>query len=301
MRRCADCDSRYLILAYSTSIQVYTTADSLLLRHIPITSDTKGPFRIVATKLSPQSSNLVWVACSDGRIWLVDWTTGSTQGEPLVTESQNAVDMVLLPMRIKGASHEILVVSEHSVKDKRNTLVAYDGTAGKDKREVNTLVSMAHSGEQIHSLHMMERPNVLLAAAKSTLVVGVPDSRKVTNLADLTYSFYHFETNDVITALDARISTSLRPPQQSRRIIKDKPKARTSKFPIVDVLVGGARGSIYFYNDLVAKLEALEGDATNQDALVGRKYHWHRRAVHAVKWSKDGMYRRIFRDFYCSR
>ena len=95
---------------------------------------------------------------------------------------------------------------------------------------------------------------------------------------------------NVITALDSRVATSLRPAQQSRRMMKDKPKPRNSKSPIIDVLVGGARGSIYFYNDLVAKLEALEGNESNQDALVGRKYHWHRRAVHTVKWSKDGMY-----------
>lgn len=270
---------------------MYTTADSLLLRRIPITPTHKDSFRVVATALSPQSSNLLWVACSDGRIWSIDWTTGSVQGDPLVTESKSAVDMTLLPIRIKGVSHEVLVVSEHS-KNGRNSLVAYDGLVDSDKRETNTLVSMAHSGEQIHSLHFVEESNVLLAAAKSTLVVGIPDSPKVTSVADLTYSFYHFETNDVITALDSRIAATIRPPQQSRRLMKEKTKPRDSKFPIVDVLVGGARGSIYFYNDLVAKLEALEGNAPNKDALVGRKYHWHRRAVHAVKWSKDGMYPR---------
>ena len=271
---------------------MYTTADSLLLRHIPITPDHKDPFRVIATQLSPQSTHLVWVACSDGRIWSIDWTTGAVQEDPLVTGTQSAVDMVLMPIRVKGALQEVLLVSEHSTQDQRNHLVAYNGSASSDKREVNPLVSMGHSGEKIHSLHLVEGgSNVLLAASKSTLVVGVPDSPKVTNFAEMTYSFYHFETNDVITALDSRIAASLRPPQQSRRNMKDKPKARSSKFPIVDVLVGGARGSIYFYNDLVAKLEALEGDAANQDALVGRKYHWHRRAVHAVKWSKDGMYR----------
>lgn len=282
-------DYRYLILAYSTSIQVYTTADSLLLRRIPIIPGHSDAFRIVATKLSPESTNLLWVACSDGRIWLIDWTTGSAQGEPLLTESKTVVDMTILPIRIKGHIHEVLLVSEHSITDKRNSLVTYDRAANSNKWEVNYLVSMAHSGERIHSLHLVEASNVLLAATKSTLVVGVPDSPKVTNFADMTYSFYHFETNDVITALDSRIATSLRPAQQSRRMMKEKPKTRNSKFPIVDVLVGGARGSIYFYNDLVAKLEALEGGESNKDTLVGRKYHWHRRAVHAVKWSKDGM------------
>ena len=268
---------------------MYTASDSLLLRHIPITPGPKESFRIVAAKLSPQSNHLLWVACSDGRILLLDWTTGSLQGEPLVTESQNVVDFAIMSIRIKGHNHEVLLVSEHSIKDRRNSLIAYDGAASDSKRKVNPLVSMGHTGEQIHSLKLVDGPNVLLAATKSSLVVGIPDSPKVTEFADMTFSFYHFETTDVITTLDARIATSLRPPQQSRRLMKDKPKTRDSKFPIVDVLVGGARGSIYFYNDLIAKLEALEGEAASQEALVGRKYHWHRRAVHAVKWSKDGM------------
>ncbi|SPO02340.1 related to small nucleolar ribonucleoprotein [Cephalotrichum gorgonifer] len=284
-------DERYLILAYSTSIQVYTTADSLLLRRIPITPNHNDPFRIVATKLSTQSSNLLWVACSDGRIWSIDWTTGSAQGDPVVTKSQNIVAMTILPLRMKGADHDTLVVSEHSSSmNGRNLIVAYEGQANGDKREANTLVSMAQSGEKIHSIHLVEGTNVLLAAANSTLIVGLPDSRKVSNFADLTYTFYHFETNDVITALDSRVSATIRPNQQSRRAMKGASKARDATFPIVDVLVGGARGPVYFYNDLVAKLQALEGSAPSQDALVGQKFHWHRRAVHSVKWSRDGNY-----------
>lgn len=270
---------------------MYTTADSLLLRRIPISPDHNDPFRIVATKLSHQSSNLLWVACSDGRIWSIDWAAGSVQGEPLITKSKTAADLVLLPMRIKGVSQEILVVSEHTAsKIGLNVLNAYYEPASGEAREANTLISMTRGAEQIHSLHLVEGPNVLLGATNSTLIVGVPDSQKVSNFADLTYSFYHFETEDVITALDARIAESIRPAQQSRRLKQDKSKTRDSKFPIIDVLVGGARGSIHFYNDLVTKLQALEGNASNQDALVGRKYHWHRRAVHAVKWSTDGMY-----------
>jgi NET1-associated nuclear protein 1 (U3 small nucleolar RNA-associated protein 17) len=232
---------------------------------------------------------MLWVACSDGRIWSVDWMTGSVGADPLVTKSKSAADLTLLPLRVKGVNQEVLVVSELTASNNGlNHLNAYFESADSDARDVNTLVTMTRSAGHIHSLLVVEGPNVLLAAVNSTLVVGVPDSPKVSNIADMTYSFYHFETQDIITALDARIASTMRPAQVSRRLMKDKSKTRDSKSPIIDVLIGGARGSIYFYNDIVTKLLALEGDSSNGDALAARKFHWHRRAVHDVKWSRDG-------------
>jgi NET1-associated nuclear protein 1 (U3 small nucleolar RNA-associated protein 17) len=58
----------------------------------------------------------------------------------------------------------------------------------------------------------------------------------------------------------------------------------------VDLVVGDVQGVIFLHNDLLAKLflQSLDGKTPGIN-LVPRKLHWHRQAVHAVKWSLDGM------------
>ncbi|PKS08235.1 hypothetical protein jhhlp_005177 [Lomentospora prolificans] len=280
-------DERYLILAYTTSIQVYTTADSLLIRRIPIDPPNSDSFAIVAVRLSSQNGSHVWVACSDGRLWLIDWTTGSVLREPVVTKSHTAVDMVLLSLKLGKNNRELPVVSEHT-KDGRNTLVVYNYQSTDESKTSNVLAALSHSGQQIHSLVSVNESRAIFAASKSTLIVGVA-SGKFSSFSDISYTFYNFETNDIITSLDARVSTM--PLYQGRRAMAEKAKStRNPNTPIIDVIVGGARGPIYFYNDLIAKLEALDNEDLGSDALLARKYHWHRRAVHTLKWSRDGNY-----------
>jgi len=195
--------------------------------------------------------------------------------------------MVTISLRIAKNQREFLVVSEHT-KDGRNTLVAYNYQSTDETKVSNVLVALSHSGKTMHSLKSVNDSRVLLAASDTSLIVGVA-SGKFTSFSDLSFSFYHFETSDIITALDARVSATTKLPAQGRRAMIEKSKAaRNPNTPIVDVIVGGARGPIYYYNDLIAKLEVMDSEESGQDALVARKYHWHRRAVHALKWSRDG-------------
>ena len=60
----------------------------------------------------------------------------------------------------------------------------------------------------------------------------------------------------------------------------------------MDVVVGGLKGAIHVYDDLLRKLVRLEThsqDSTFTD-VNSRHIHWHRNAVLTVKWSKDGNY-----------
>lgn len=194
--------------------------------------------------------------------------------------------MILLTLKIGKNQREIPVVSEH-LKEGRNTLVAYNYQSTDESKTSKMLAALSHAGQKIHSLVAVNDSRVLLAATKSTLIVGVA-SGKFSSFSDFSYTFYNFETNDIITCLDARVSTTTKPLTQSRRAMGEKPKtARNHNTPIVDVVIGGARGPIYFYNDLIAKLETMGGE--DAETLLARKYHWHRRAVHAIKWSRDGM------------
>jgi NET1-associated nuclear protein 1 (U3 small nucleolar RNA-associated protein 17) len=95
---------------------------------------------------------------------------------------------------------------------------------------------------------------------------------------------FSFKVPDMIASLDVRIE------DRTNKQLKNKQSYPGSNV-VLDVAVGGARGAIYRYSDLLAGLHSPEkAKAAKKDLLQAQKYHWHRRAVHAVKWSRDGKY-----------
>ena len=65
-------------------------------------------------------------------------------------------------------------------------------------------------------------------------------------------------------------------------------KSRQEAAPVLDIIVGGARGSIYLYHDALARSQALAKSGSDKEPIQAQNFHWHRRAVHALKWSRDG-------------
>src|SRR5690348_7834084 len=97
-RLCTD-RNRYLILTYNTAIQVYSTEDSLLVRRIPIPiSAQDSTTKIVATRPSRISPDMLWVACSNGSIYHVDWASSAAdhkreKPQALITNSATCTAM----------------------------------------------------------------------------------------------------------------------------------------------------------------------------------------------------------------
>ena len=273
---------RYLILTYNTSIQVYSAVDSLLVRRIPISTidatETKAavPTSIVATRLSKENRNYIWVACSDGRIFYVDWTSSKVPTS-FRTRTGTARALALKTLKIGGKEKEIVFVAE-SDKPNRIEVVAYDGTA-QPTPESKSILVMKKQGNGLQILESNDDSQVLLGAFNDRLFLGSPAKQEIESLEGLHYDFYTFDTPDLVTSLDLRVYS--RPNPGSK-------KAKMSPSPVVDILVGGARGSIYLYHDALARSLALGKSGSEKDMIQAQKFHWHRKAVHAVKWSRDG-------------
>ncbi|KAF7562977.1 hypothetical protein G7046_g1172 [Stylonectria norvegica] len=275
---------QYFILTYNTSIQIYSAVDSLLVRRIPIsavdsaTSMAKTPATIVATRLSKQNANFVWVACSDGRVFHVDWTS-SKSPECFSTKSNTAKALTVLTTKIGKATKEILLIAE-SDKPSRIEIVAYEGTVQTTPVSKSLLV-MKKPGNGLQLLESSDDSQVLVGAFNDRLFLAAPTKKPVDTLEQLQYDFYTFDTPDLITALDLRVYA---------RLAGTSKKSRSEPTLVVDVLVGGARGGIYLYHDALARSQAFGKSDSDKDTIQAQKFHWHRRAVHAVKWSRDGHY-----------
>ncbi|KAK5663516.1 hypothetical protein OQA88_3946 [Cercophora sp. LCS_1] len=269
-------DERYLILAYNTSIQVYSTKDSLLVRRmaLPITANELGAY-IAACILSPTSPDFVWVACTDGRVWCINWTTGSGVNSPFTLNHKTIIDVAVGSVKFDETPRDVLLVlHKHEKHESKGQLVAYDDKALSE----NAGVLLHTMDESPHLVRSAVNCRVVVAAARSTVHFGslkVKSSGHQT-LNDLEYQFSAFGVPDLVACLD------LRPTVKSK-------KGKPENIQQVDLAVGGARGAIYHYSDVLSKLPRGSNNL-KAGAIQPRKYHWHRRAVHSIKFSSDGNY-----------
>ncbi|KAK4242646.1 WD40-repeat-containing domain protein [Achaetomium macrosporum] len=271
-------DERYLIVTYNTSIQVYSTEDSLLVRRIslPVTrTDGTTEFvstHIVSSVLSKCNTDYVWVTCSDGRIWHINWASGAGADTPFTVEAKRVLDVTVEEVDIGGKPEDVLLVLKKLTRVSAQ-IVAY-----------NTKALSTRSGKLLHTydespqfLRSVAGGRLIVAAAKEALHIGSLKVKQPASLDDLTYRFHCFDTPDIITCLDIR------------------PTLRTTRkggleLQSVDVAVGGARGAIYVYHDLLSDLPREGSGSVKVGMIQPKKHHWHRRAVHSLKWSEDGNY-----------
>jgi NET1-associated nuclear protein 1 (U3 small nucleolar RNA-associated protein 17) len=265
--------SSHLILTYNTSIQVYTTADSLLVRRItlPFSHETgHGPKgqHIVSSVLSKDSPNQLWVATSDGRVFCIDWTTGSGADAPY--QLTTILDMTVDSIQNGKITEDVLLVLEKTgISGGR--VRAYNRTTLKS----GTGTLLYNCSEFPHQIRSANNASVIVVAGKDSIHVGSRTGKAANakSPADLEYGFFSFTVDDIVTTVDVRCLA--RP---------TKKQAQS-----VDLAVGSARGKIFLYNDVVAR-SPVAGQSTPRKgaAIQPVKKHWHRRAVHSVKWSHDG-------------
>lgn len=137
------------------------------------------------------------------------------------------------------------------------------------------------SKEKINFLQTAAEGSVIVAASGNKILLGNLRSVEYDTTDKIKYEFRIFESQDAIMSLDLRAAH------------KSKSGGHASKkvpIPVVDLVVGNVRGSIFIHNDLLGNLiRSQDGSVTHKINLAPRKFHWHRKAVHTVKWSLDGM------------
>ena len=265
-----------MIITYNTSIQVYSTEDSLLVRRIalPLTRtddlDEPSATHIVSSALSKSNPDYLWVACSDGRIWHINWTSGEGANTPSTIDTKKLLDMAVDAIEVAGKVDDVLFTLNRLTKSSAQ-IIAYNSKmlATKTGKLLHTY------DESPQSLRPVAGGRAIVAAAKEVLHVGILKTKKLTSWEELAYRFVSFDVPDIISTLDIR--PTIRMTKKGAVELQD-----------IDVAVGGARGAIYVYSNLLAHLPTEASGPSKVGLIQPRKHHWHRRAVHSVKWSGDG-------------
>lgn len=183
------------------------------------------------------------------------------------------LDMTVDSIPVGKATEDVLLVLEKTGISggrirayNRNTLKTGTGTL------------LYNCSDFPHLLRSANNASVIVVAGKDSIHVGnrISKTAVVKSPADLEYGFFSFTVEDMITTLDIRC------------LARPTKKQLSGPQP-VDLAVGCARGKIFLFYDVVAR-SPVAGPATPRKgtALQPVKKHWHRRAVHSVKWSHDG-------------
>lgn len=153
-----------------------------------------------------------------------------------------------------------------------------DGDDSK-KNDVKTLLT---TQQALSSVKVLENGRAIIATSGSQLMIGSSDEPTQFQLNDISYRWRIIECPEFIVSMDIRI----RPSEKTQKMSK----GGSSMANPTDIVVGGLKGSIHIYEDLLRKIIEIDhrsGKGSSID-ISSRRLHWHRNAVLAVKWSADG-------------
>jgi NET1-associated nuclear protein 1 (U3 small nucleolar RNA-associated protein 17) len=139
------------------------------------------------------------------------------------------------------------------------------------------------SNTRVQFLKTGKEGAVLVASSGKKVLIGSLRSTDYGTIDKIRYEFRVFESPDDISSLDLRIT------DRSKSTVSGEKGSK--RYPVVDVAVGDVKGSIFVHNDIVLNIFRPQQSSAGESGihLIPRKLHWHRQAVHTVKWSLDGM------------
>ena len=269
--------SRYLLLAYDSAIHVYSISTSLLVRKLRISRIDS----ITAFTFSSKNSSHLYVSTRSGLIEKWDWIAG-----------------VKLEYWNTSSPIYYIVASNLSADDENNELMftidrkgegpwmitAHRLLGGPDAANTD-LGTLRKYPQSLTSLKVFENGRIIVATSGSYLMIGTTEKPNTTPLRDVSYIWREVECPEWITSIDVQI-------KHADKSSKRTKLAKTTAQSAVNIVVGGLKGSIFIYDDLLRKLKDAERNSKSDKAvnIISQRKHWHRKAVLSVKWSLDGMY-----------
>lgn len=145
------------------------------------------------------------------------------------------------------------------------------------------VVTLRKSQEPITSFSVVENGRTIIATSGSVLALGTTDFCGQTPLSSLSYTWRDIECPEWISCFDVRVV-------QEETSSKHKQSGRGRRIARIDLVIGGLKGSLHVYDDLLRKLIRKEKGLDKGTAidLASQLKHWHRNAVLSVSWSRDG-------------
>ena len=258
---------RYLILATENEVQVISMSTSRIVRIL----STPNSQKLTGYKLSPLDPEHLFASTSSGSIVQWNWETGAeiqttTKSDPVI-----AIDVA------SPSDDEQCLFALCEISDGRRQISV---DVPSDKAGEWKSVTILTTNSPLSDMTAVAGGRMLFAWAGDRLFVGhTTKPLAVSSLESTKYTWREVRLPVRATCLDVRVAPE-----------SEQPVASHSELPKADVVLGETGGSILIYNDIIGRLMRSEKNESDSN-LVSSRLHWHRKAVKAVRWSKDGKFK----------
>lgn len=209
----------------------------------------------------------------------MNWREPAEQLFSFGTGTGTAKAISLIAIGPEDSTQEAILVIE-SDKSHRMDLTAY--LVGKETAERKDLLSFKKAGQGLQLVQSSKDGTLIVGALNDRLFIGAASEGSQASFDELNYEVFSFDAPDIITSIDFKVDPKPNKMGVSRSYVAP------DRDGVVDIIVGGARGAIYRYQDALTKAKGTGKAKSEKDTLQAQKYHWHRKAVHSAKWSRDG-------------
>ncbi|KAL9076226.1 MAG: hypothetical protein Q9157_003736 [Trypethelium eluteriae] len=264
----------YMILAHRRAVHIYSVSSSVLVRTLPA---SKAGVSVFA--LSAANANNIYIATTDGVVFLWNWVTGTRLGR---WELQDRIAGIWASIE-PSAEEDTVFTIDRSRQSKHYTITAHRLRYGSDASKT-TSVTLLQSQQKIQGLKVLHQGEVIIAFFSRSLVLGQLNRQEDPSFEAKAYVWREMDCFNEITAFDARVVPN--------RKGKSKDYKKSTDI-FVDVVIGTIEGPIFIYSDLLNKLishSQKKPGKPQSSYLDSKRFHWHRQAVGTVKWSRDGNY-----------
>jgi len=209
--------------------------------------------------------------------------TGAGADDYWTISATGCIHMTVASMISGGRRRDVVFTTEVSDVAWRITANELAPLGSTIATAARTIYASAH---KVNVLKTANEGAVIVATAGNNVIMGSLKSNEYDTIDKIKYEFHVFESTDFISSVDIRCLATTEDATKAR---STKGKKAKVPLPIVDVVVGDVKGSIFVHNDLLRNLFQKDKSAdTSSISLIPRKLHWHRQTVQTVKWSLDG-------------
>ena len=257
----------YLFLGLETAIHLYSISTARVVR-----SFQSAPGQtIIGCRASPGRGDYLYIFTSTGVVNKWDWQSGR-QVSQWETNRKTISLEIFFDQNEDDTQFQLLCLCERS--DGKRAIIAVDFRDGNSQEKLifETSIRISH-------IRCAGQSRAVIAYHDNHLLLGTMNSSEASPTTS-HYTWRELTLPVKITSMDIRSKVSS---SQSRAGISN----RSKHWETLDLALGEANGSILVYHDVLNSLnkeDALEGGK----GMAPRKLHWHREAVCATRWSKDG-------------
>lgn len=250
------------------------------------TLPTSSAGSISGFALSKVNPSQLYVSTSSGLIVLWDWLEGRELGR---WDLDSHVHGLAVCASQESSRDTVYTLETRQVPDRgtHRVITAHTLQNGFEAAQTEH-VTVLETRTSLRSFQVLLEGKVIIAASRDVLVIANMDKPGDKSLRESAYTWRELKCTEPITCFDAMAVI-----RDSKKTKKLQQKSHTlPSDQSLNVVVGGARGMIFVYEDLLNSLVQSErgNKPTELTAdLKPRILHWHRQAVGTARWSLDGM------------